>query len=61
MKKGLEKTRFCKLSPKEFEDEAQTFVELVAKPKFVCIKCQRVSAERQNLCKPVKLKKLAKC
>lgn len=60
MGKGFEKTRFCKLSSKDIEDDAKAFVALVSKPKFVCMKCHRVSAQKDNLCKPEKLKKLAK-
>jgi hypothetical protein len=60
MGKGFEKTRFCKLSSKDLEDDGHAFVELVSKPKFVCMKCHRVSGNKNNLCKPEKLKKLKK-
>lgn len=60
MGKGFEKIRFCKLSSKDIEDDAGDFVELVSRPQFVCMKCRRVSANKTNLCKPEKLKKLKK-
>lgn len=59
MAKGLEKTRFCKLSSKDLEEHGKAYAALVAKPKFVCTKCLRVSASKHNLCQPEKLKKLA--
>ena len=60
MEKEFEKTRFCKISSKDIEADPGAFIDLVSKPKFVCMKCHRVSANKGNLCKPEKLKKLAK-
>ena len=57
MGKGLKKIHFCKLSAKDIEDDPSAFVDLVSKPKFVCLRCHRVSANKGNLCKPEKLKK----
>lgn len=54
----FEKTRFCKLSSQDIEEHPGAFIDLVSKPKFVCMKCHRVSANKGNLCKPEKLKKL---
>ena len=58
MGKGLKNVRLCKFSAKDLEDDPGTFVDLVSKPKFVCLRCHRVSANKGNLCKPEKLKKL---
>ncbi|PIE36445.1 hypothetical protein CSA56_00350 [candidate division KSB3 bacterium] len=55
----IESCKFCKLSSKIVEEESKTFVELVRKPKFVCMKCFRTSSSKKNLCKPQKLKGLA--
>ena len=60
MAKEFEKIRFCKLSSKDIETNPGAFVDLASKPKFVCLKCHRVSAKKNNLCKPEKLKKLVK-
>ncbi|PID60908.1 hypothetical protein CSB45_00105 [candidate division KSB3 bacterium] len=58
MGRSVEKTKFCKLSQKMTRDEPEAFVKLVSKPKYTCRKCFRVSARKENLCSPQKLKKL---
>ena len=59
MAKTLEDIRFCKLSEKVVAEQPQAFVKSVSKPKYVCLKCFRVSAHKENLCRPQKLKKIA--
>lgn len=58
MGKSIEKTKFCKLSEKAINDDPESFMKLVSKPKYICQKCFRVSAGKENLCKPQKLKDL---
>ena len=60
MAKSLAERRFCKLSSDMVEDQLDTYTELVSKPKFFCLKCFRVSRDKQNLCRPKKLKKKKK-
>ena len=58
MGKSVEKTKFCKLSEKIITDDPESFVKLVSKPKYICRKCLHVSASKENLCRPQKLKEL---
>jgi len=58
MGKSVEDTKFCKLSEKIVNDDPKTFAKLVSKPKYVCRKCFRVSADKANLCRPEKIKDL---
>ena len=53
------KTR-CAISYSDIEKSTREFLELVAEPRFVCLKCRRVAAKKKNLCKGKKLKKKAK-
>ena len=57
MTKTLAKTRFCKLSRKQVEENLDDFVARVSAPKHICDRCCRVSSSKQNLCKPKKLGK----
>jgi hypothetical protein len=54
--KSVRKKRFCKLSRKDIEGDVETFAKLVSKPAYFCEKCCRVSTNKQNLCRPKKLK-----
>ena len=58
MGKTIEKTRFCKLSEKIVNDDSKSYAELVSKPKYFCRKCFRVSASKESLCRPEKIKDL---
>jgi len=49
----------CKLVDKKIlKDDPASYIELVLKPKFVCLECGRVSDSKKNLCKPENIKKL---
>ncbi len=54
----IESYKFCKLSPAIVDENIEAFTGLVAKPKYVCMKCFRTSRNKKNLCKPQKIKKL---
>ena len=58
MAKDLIKNRFCKLSSDIIEDQFETYLDLVSHPKFICLKCFRISQCKENLCKPKKVRKL---
>ncbi len=54
-----EKSR-CAISYSDIKENTREFLELVAEPKFVCLKCRRLAAKKKNLCKAKKLKEKAK-
>ncbi len=47
--------RLCNLDKKEIEENLPAIAEIVAKPKYICQRCARVSKKKRNLCKPKKL------
>ena len=49
----------CKYDKKEIREHLPAFVKLVSQPRFICRKCARASADKDTLCRPVKLVKLA--
>jgi hypothetical protein len=50
----------CKLVGKKIlKEDAPAYIELVSKPKFVCLNCGRVANSKKNLCKPENMKKLS--
>ena len=51
--------KFCKLSMEIVEEQLKTYVQLVSKPKYICTKCYRLSRNKNNVCQPKKLKKIA--
>jgi len=57
MGKSLKEKSFCSLSKGMVKDELATYLDLVADPRFICKKCFRVAHNKENLCKPKKLKK----
>ncbi len=58
MPQSLEDKKYCKLSEQIVTDQLDAYLESVSQPKFICLKCFRVSHSKQNLCRPKKLKKL---
>lgn len=49
--------KLCKLVKEDYlEDHLDDYIELVKKPKFICKKCGRVTADEDRVCKPKKLK-----
>ena len=54
-----EKSR-CAISYSDISENTREFLELVAEPRFVCLKCCRVAAKKKNLCRGKKLKEKEK-
>ncbi len=48
--------RMCKWDKDTLKKNFDEFQEDVAKANFACLKCARVAATKQKLCKPKKLK-----
>lgn len=46
----------CSLSKKGVDENMKKIVSLIVDPKFICMKCARVSNTGERLCKPAKLK-----
>ncbi len=50
----------CKLAGKKIlKDDPSAYIDLVSKPKFICLNCGRVANSKKNLCKPENMKKLS--
>ena len=48
--------KMCKIREKDLKGKKLKAIKrLVAKPKFICLKCGRVSSEKSNLCEPEKI------
>ena len=56
MAKSLSKSRFCKLSYDKLGSQLADYVASVSDPKYICERCCRVSHNKQNLCRPKKIK-----
>ena len=54
----MSKTKICDFV-KNDNDFAQSkdFINIVRKGKYLCSKCGHVARNKENLCKPVKMKK----
>ncbi len=48
-------TKMCHLKKSTLKDHFEEIVNLVAKPKYICKKCFRVSNDKDLLCKPKKM------
>lgn len=49
----------CKLVGKKIlKKDPVGYIELVSKPRFVCLNCGRVANSKNNLCKPENINKL---
>ncbi len=46
----------CEWTKKELEKDRKELFELVAKPTHVCRSCGRAAADKDALCKPLKIK-----
>jgi hypothetical protein len=46
----------CDLTKKDIEKNFKKIIKSVNDPKYFCIKCARVSNEKNNLCKPIDIK-----
>jgi hypothetical protein len=47
----------CSLSKKGVDENMKKIVSLIVDPKFICMKCARVSNIEDRLCKPKSIKK----
>ena len=48
--------KLCKVHEKDLKGKKlKAIKKLVEKPKFICLKCARVSSEKSNLCEPDKI------
>ena len=57
----MSQTKLCDFVKKEDEiSKSKAYVRIVRKGKHLCNKCGRVARNKQNLCKPVKMKKKSK-
>lgn len=46
----------CDLSKKGVETNLDKILTLVVNPKYICLKCARVSNDENRLCKPKRIK-----
>ena len=52
--------RLCKLVGKKIlTKDPAAYLELVSKPRFVCLNCGRVANSKKNLCNPENMKNLS--
>jgi hypothetical protein len=50
----------CKLvGNKILKKDPAAYIDLVSKPRFVCLNCGRVANSKKNLCKPENMKNLS--
>ncbi|TLU85900.1 MAG: hypothetical protein FDX21_04910 [Chlorobium sp.] len=56
MKTTKVKKTLCKFGKHDIEENIDSIVSLVSEPKFLCLKCARVSAKKRHLCSPIKIK-----
>ena len=57
----MSQTKVCDIVKKEEHlAESQDFIKIVRKGKYLCNKCGHVAKNKENLCKPVKMKKKEK-
>lgn len=50
----------CKLVGKKIlKKDPAAYLELVSKPRFVCLNCGRVANSKKNLCNPENMKNLS--
>jgi len=48
--------KICKVREKDLKGKKLKLIKkIVAKPKFICLKCARVSCDKSNLCEPDKI------
>jgi len=53
----MSQTKVCDIVKKEDNlAESKDFIKLVRKGKYLCNKCGHVAKNKENLCKPVKMK-----
>jgi len=48
--------RMCKWDKDKLKSQFEEFQAAVGQADFACVKCGRVAADKQKLCKPKKLK-----
>ena len=48
--------RMCKWDKDKLKSQFDEFKTAVGQADFACLKCRRVAADKQKLCKPTKLK-----
>ncbi|MDP2361812.1 MAG: hypothetical protein Q8O14_13860 [bacterium] len=48
--------KLCEWSRKDLEEHREELMALVARPTHVCRDCGRAAADKDALCKPVKLR-----
>jgi hypothetical protein len=46
----------CDLDKKEIEKRLEEVTNIILNPKYMCRKCARVSAKKDYLCKPQRIK-----
>lgn len=51
-----ENTKICKIKPENWKTHKETIRSYVRKPKYICVKCFRVSSGKKQLCQPKKIK-----
>jgi len=56
MKNTKLKKTLCKLDKHDIEDNMGNIETLVSEPKYLCLKCARVSTKKKYLCSPIKIK-----
>ena len=57
----MSQTKVCDIVKKEEHlAKSQDFIKIVRKGKYLCNKCGHVAKNKENLCKPVKMKKKEK-
>lgn len=49
------KEKLCKWEKQEFQDNYAKLVKIVKKPQYICIKCGRVSKNKNYICKPLEI------
>jgi hypothetical protein len=56
MKNTKLKKTLCKLDKHDIEENMDNITSLVSEPKYLCLKCARVSTKKRYLCSPIKIK-----
>ncbi|MFO7654319.1 MAG: hypothetical protein R6X25_10920 [Candidatus Krumholzibacteriia bacterium] len=49
---GDKSKELCNWKPARIEKDLDKVRKIVARPRFVCLKCARAAADRKHLCKP---------
>jgi hypothetical protein len=54
----MSQTKVCDIVKKEINfARSKDFIKIVYKGKYLCNKCGHVARNKENLCKPIKMKK----